>query len=439
MKLTIHRGTKEIGGSCIEVTTATTRLILDLGLPLVDALREPFDSRSALAKPVEILKSEKVIPAISGLFDTDHPAPDAVLLSHAHPDHAGLLPLSRPTVPIFASEGTSKMMLAAAVFAAQKELDKARYRQVIPGRSFPVGDFKITAFAVDHSIYGSVAFLIEAEGKTVLYSGDLRNHGRKPGMMRTLLNQVKARKIDALVVEGTHFGGDKEQGITEYDLEDRIVDLVKTAPALVLATFSALDVDRIVTLYKAARRSGRIFVADAYTAFVMHLVHCQAKIPTATKDNCIRVFFNHLFERRNLEKLREKFQADRIELSEILAQPAKHMMVFRPSMTEFDFNGNLPPQCRCLYGYWKGYLRNRDWRQLQEQIAQAGGDFVPAHVSGHAYIADIISFVKSVNARTVIPIHTFEPQTYREYFPNVTMLSDGVPFELACRDTGFRR
>src|ERR1700683_2035336 len=100
MRLTIHRGTKEIGGSCVELTTATTRLVLDLGLPLVDANREPFDSRAALGKPPEVLNAEKVIPPILGLFDTDHPAPDGILLSHAHLDHAGLLHLSRPTVPI---------------------------------------------------------------------------------------------------------------------------------------------------------------------------------------------------------------------------------------------------------------------------------------------------------------------------------------------------
>src|SRR5262249_14114782 len=140
MKLTIHRGTQEIGGSCVEVATATTRIILDVGLPLVDANREPFDSRAALAKPVDVLKAEKVIPAVPGLFDNDSPAPDGILLSHAHLDHAGLLHLSRPAVPIYATKGTSKMMLAAAVFAGQKELNKERFREVVSGQAFQVGD-----------------------------------------------------------------------------------------------------------------------------------------------------------------------------------------------------------------------------------------------------------------------------------------------------------
>lgn len=425
MKLTVHRGAKEIGGSCVELTTRTTRLVLDLGLPLVDANREPFDSRAAMAKSPELLKAEKVIPPISGLFDTDHPPPDGVLLSHAHLDHAGLLHLSRSTVPIFATSGTSKMMLAGAVFAGQREMDRTRFREVVSQQPVQIGDCRVTPLAVDHSIYGSVAFLIEAEGKTILYSGDFRNHGRKPGMLRDLLDHLKAKTVDVLICEGTHFGSDKEQGLTEYQLESRIVELIRTAPALVLATFSALDVDRIVTLYKAAQEAGRVFVVDGYAAFVMYLIGRRTKVPRPSKEMGIRVFFNELFERRKLDNIREKFLGDRIELTEILAEPTKHLMVFRPSMREFDFNGTLPTQCRCLYGYWKGYLPRPDWVELQKHIADVGGDFIQAHVSGHAYIADIISFVNSMNPRTVIPIHTFEPQMFEEHFANVLRICDG--------------
>lgn len=430
MKLTIHRGTKEIGGSCVELTTATTRLVLDLGLPLVDTNREPFDSRAALNKSSEVLKAEKVIPSIPGLFDTDNPPPDGILLSHAHLDHAGLLPLSRSTVPIFATSGTSKMMLAAAVFAAQKQLDRSRFREVVSQQSIQIGDCQVTPLAVDHSIFGSVAFLIEAEGKTILYSGDFRNHGRKPGMIRDLLDHLKTKTVDVLICEGTHFGTVREEGSTEYQLEEKIVELVRSAPALVLATFSALDVDRIVTLYKAAQKAGRVFVVDAYTAFVLYLIGRQAKVPRPSRDMGIRVFFNRLFERRNLDNIREKFVADQIDLDEVLAEPTKHLMVFRPSMREFDFNGTLPAKCRCLYGYWPGYLTKQDWVDLQAHIGQVGGDFIQAHVSGHAYVADIISFVSSVNARMVVPIHTFEPGMFKDHCANVRLLEDGQPMEV---------
>jgi ribonuclease J len=34
MNLIIHRGTNEIGGSCIEIATNKSRVLIDIGLPL---------------------------------------------------------------------------------------------------------------------------------------------------------------------------------------------------------------------------------------------------------------------------------------------------------------------------------------------------------------------------------------------------------------------
>ena len=34
MTLTIHRGTHEIGGSCVEIRTDKTKILIDLGMPL---------------------------------------------------------------------------------------------------------------------------------------------------------------------------------------------------------------------------------------------------------------------------------------------------------------------------------------------------------------------------------------------------------------------
>jgi ribonuclease J len=43
MRLTIHRGAKEIGGSCVELQSENLRILIDFGLPLVDENREQFD------------------------------------------------------------------------------------------------------------------------------------------------------------------------------------------------------------------------------------------------------------------------------------------------------------------------------------------------------------------------------------------------------------
>jgi ribonuclease J len=428
MIVTVHRGTREIGGNCIEVASPSTRLILDVGLPLVNDQREPFDSLKALRATCEQLIADGTIKPVPGLFTDDASAPDGILLSHAHLDHVGLLHHSRPEIPVHATTGTSKMMLAGSIFANRPTLDRNRHRAIKPGTAFLIGDFTVTPFAVDHSTFGCLAFLLEANGKRLLYSGDLRRHGRKPGMIRTLIERIAPQNIDVLLMEGTHLGGEREQGTTEFELEERVVELVKTAPGLVLAAFSPQDVDRLVTLYRSAQRTGRTFVADAYAAFILHLVAGEANIPRPTRDKGIRVFFNAGFRKKNIDRLNQLFASDRIGLEEILADPGKHLMAFRPSMTALDFNGQLPQHARVLYGYWPGYLKNPDWLELQRQVTEVGGDFIPAHASGHIYTSDLRELVNALNPKAVIPIHTFEPAMFGEFFPDVQALRDGEPF-----------
>ena len=55
MKLTIHRGTHEVGGNCVEVNSGTTRIILDVGLPLFEADRRQLDTSALRGHSVDEL------------------------------------------------------------------------------------------------------------------------------------------------------------------------------------------------------------------------------------------------------------------------------------------------------------------------------------------------------------------------------------------------
>ena len=136
-------------------------------------------------------------------------------------------------------------------------------------------------------------------------------------------------------------------------------------------------------------------------------------------------FFNTGFRKKNIERLKQLFQADRIEMDEVLADPGKHLMAFRPSMTALDFDGRLPDRVRVLYGYWPGYLKHPDWVELQRQVSEAGGEFTPAHASGHIHTADLRDLVAALNPKTVIPIHTFEPDEFARSIPGVLRVVDG--------------
>ena len=433
VQLTIHRGTHEIGGNCVEIATDSTRIILDVGMPLFNADRKQFDDKVLRGKSVDELLEAKILTNVPGLF-AEGSAPDAIFLSHAHMDHTGFLPYTKSEIPVYATTGTSKMMAAGKMFARQVEIPRERHRKLVPGETIQIGDVQVTTFSVDHSVYGSAAFLIEVGGKTVLYSGDIRLHGRKTGMAKTLLAAMKDKTVDVLLMEGTLLGSNRPKDGNEYELEKEIAEHVNSTAGLVLASFSPQHVDRLVGFIRAAQRTHRTFVADVYTAYILHMIKSEVKVPPPIKSEGIRVFypqyFRSSFERKHLHKIHDMFLADEITLEEIRSAPAKHLMVFRASMLDSDFGGQLPTGSRCLFSRWEGYLDQPDWRTTQKKIEAADGDLVHIHTSGHAFVEDLQEFIKEIGPKRTVPMHTFEPKALRNLFDNVAMIEDGDTLEV---------
>ena len=430
MKFIIHRGTKEIGGNCVEVMAGQTRIILDVGLPLDYTDNKFVDPKNDKKPRSHFPSNDPHVPKVPGLFQ-EGPSVDAILVSHAHADHTGLLDYANPDIPVYCTQGTSKMLMAGSIFAKQVKLERKRQRNIAPEAPTRIGDFVGTAYSVDHSAFDSVAFLIEADGKRLLYSGDLRLHGRKTGMIKQLLAGVASKPVDVLIMEGTHFSGQREAGCTEEELEDRIWGHIRAVPGLVLANFSPMHVDRLVSFYKAARRAKRTFVVDPYAAFVLRLAAGQCRVPKPEAQNGIKVYYNEHFERtwqtRNLGKIHAMFLQNRIDLETILSKPDGYVMVCRPSMLKYDFRGTFPPCSTWIYSYWEGYLDRpgSEYPNLIARLKETCGEFVTYHTSGHIFANEIVGLVNAVKPRLVIPIHTTNPGLFSKQFENSLLPNNG--------------
>jgi ribonuclease BN (tRNA processing enzyme) len=90
--------------------------------------------------------------------------PDAVYISHAHPDHGWGL-WEGTEVPVYASEVTHELL---------KEMPILNRVRVFTESSVDVGPFRLTPFPVIHSVRcPCMAARIEGHGLTLVYSGDI--------------------------------------------------------------------------------------------------------------------------------------------------------------------------------------------------------------------------------------------------------------------------
>jgi ribonuclease J len=430
MQICIHRGTHEIGGSCVEISVDNTRVVLDVGLPLDDLSAEKHEPAAHHSRASRTKKLGVNID-VPGLF-SEGTRVNAVLLSHAHADHSGLLGEILKDISVYMTRGTSKMMLAGFAFAGQPYLPSERTVIVEPGKTFSIGNLNVTAYPVDHSSFGAVAFLVEGNGRRALYSGDIRLHGRKPGMARQLIHAVTSKPLDVLLMEGTHFGRGDKQEKTEAELEADIEQDIKNSASLVLACFSPLYVDRLVTFYRATKHVKRLFVIDPYTAYVLHMIKSECRVPDPFATSDILIHWTANFEksrqRSRVEKLYPRMLTRRIETGKILRDLSQYVMVFRPSLAESVFGASLPKGTCCIYSYWEGYLNKPEWTTMREWVEQGGGRFIQHHTSGHIFKDGVARFVQALKPRSVVPVHTFNPDVFAEYIPNTQVLEDGVEF-----------
>lgn len=181
-------------------------------------------------------------------------------------------------------------------------------------------------------------------------------------------------------------------------------------------------------------KANRVFIADAYTAFVMRLVASETRIPRPESAEHVKVFFPKFFEetfrRKKLEDFYTRMSPARIGMDEIRSSPSRYVMLFRPSMMGSDFDGKLPELSRCLYSRWSGYLEQKEWQKTKAKLDEVRGDLIEVHTSGHIFHSDIVELVGLINAKLVIPVHTFEPEKFDFVVANVRILNDGETLDV---------
>ena len=417
MKLRIHRGTKEIGGTCIEVEAQGKRLAVDVGLPL-DA---PDDEDA----------HESLLPTVPGFRERDDSLL-GVLISHPHQDHYGLARHIRPEVSVHIGQDAHNILKAASRYVPNGHAF-ANPRFIAHRRPVEIGPFRVTPYLVDHSAFDAYSLLIEADGKRVFYSGDFRGHGRKAGLFESLVAHPPP-DIDVLLMEGTTIGrtGTDEGFATENDLEREFVQAFQQTKGLHFVWTSSQNIDRLVTIFRAAKRTGRVLLIDLYTAVVLEATG-RDTIPQSDWDD-VRLYVPYrqrvFIKRSGLFDDLGRHKANRVYPEDLPDLASKAVMLFRPmAMDDKGVEGVLNGAA-LTYSMWEGYLQQRGPRKVLKWLDGHGIPWRTIHTSGHASVADLKRLATSLAPRVLVPIHSFETGRFREFFENVVPREDGEWWEV---------
>ncbi|MGD0450721.1 MAG: MBL fold metallo-hydrolase [Candidatus Bathyarchaeia archaeon] len=369
-KLTFYGGVDEIGGNKILLQTENGSVLMDFGrrmnefgkffsdflqarsknalrdmlrlgiLPKIDGVYTPYlvdmtvlfendqvKDKVPLGEALDYWKTIDVCPC-----NSEHPAVDAVFVSHAHFDHIQDVSFLDPHIPVFCTEKT-KVLAKAMTDVSVSGVDDQYYRvakkvtikqkdplfkTLCPGECAwceekeeehpivedPKTKFKFTydiapqyrtfntasegqikgikykMIPVGHSVPGACSILLTLpNGKSILYTGDVRFHGANEVSIDDYVHSIGVT-VDVLITEGTRVS--QEEVLTENEVEKEIRADISHAQGLVLINFGWKDLTRFNTVYQATKENRRTLLISPKLAYLLYEMH--SNFPTEYAD-----------------------------------------------------------------------------------------------------------------------------------------------------------
>lgn len=410
MYIRIHRGTSQIGGNLIEIGTTQTRILFDAGTNL-----PPLDGRE-----------EENSIEIEGLT-CGKPAFDWVFLSHHHNDHCGLAERILPGIPILSGEETHRILNVISDFTDSPRPEIHLHFK--SGHTIQLDDIRVTPIGVDHSAVDAYMFLVQADGKSVLYTGDYRAVEQIPAQIRKLL---EGRKLDILISEGTNVRIEKQGKNAPQDenqVEQRACDLMKQYDGTVFVLCSSTNEERIRAMHRAANAVGRTVCEDLFLTAVRtqreeNTLRFVAHYTSAEKSPRTYAYFQRYFKQREL-----------LGAESLAKLPGKKAVFVRTSMIPFfkNYLACRPDEKNLLiYSIWQGYRETHTVKDLLAFCGAQGIDVSSLHCSGHAYRNTIQEMICKLEPQALIPIHceAQDRELFEVLHPNCLMVRDGESWEV---------
>lgn len=461
--LTFYGGINEVGGNKILLETPKSKTFFDFGLSFtrMNMFYDEFMNPRKLNGLGDFFEMG-LLPDLKGLYRCDFlkkcsrddlkPKFDGVFLTHPHIDHTGYIPLLNKQIPVFCGETTKLFLKAMQDTGSGFEMEYIEMKEHFTGlhwakvphfmkeiKTFRTGkkinlkDLQVIPIHVDHSIPGAYGYIIHADGKTIVYTGDFRLHGVRSDMTEDFIKAAEKEKADALICEGTRVSGEKS--VSEEEVRKKISNHIANTKGLVVANFPPRDTDRFNTFYKAAIENNRKLVINFKQAYLLKILEQDEKLKIPkNKDKNILIYIRKEGDGNFEEKdYRLKWKKEFLSYDNAVTykdlQKMQNKVVFYCDSYSFNELIDIKPINNSCYIYSLCESFNDamelDMERFQNWIKHFKLKYYQEHASGHCSKEELKEIVKRIDAKKVIPVHTEDAIEFRDFTLKLELVTVG--------------
>jgi ribonuclease J len=473
VQLTCFGGVGEIGGNKFLLQGAGGQAtFLDFGMSF--SLEKQFFSEFMKARshdPIPDLTTLGMLPkeagSLLGLYRTDFYEMSAaeadgtphscnvkeVYISHAHADHVSYAKYLHPRIPLIAGVTTAEVLrtLGAGARGTSAHADildyspryeprrsrgrvSRRLMSIDQGHEFALagGEFWARLYGTDHSMPGATGILLEEEqtGKRIVYTGDLRAHGRKAGGTHRFIQEAAKFRPDLLICEGTNLRGEgapDEMGAdyraSEQEVAADLVALLESRPGdPFLFCCSARDLDRMTSFKWAADQTGRTLVVDLKVYRLWEALSNLGEYPVDLASLRIYLPKKSVFGYDSTEyfgNIREFLEDEDLGPQAITAEDIRSSpQSYLTYVPKWDLvqliSLDLPAGFTYVWSETDPYDPEGEVGEARFQawVSRFSGRVEKIHCSGHATPAVLLDFVNRIRPARLLPVHTECPQAW---------------------------
>ena len=448
-KIALFGGADEIGGNKIFVEDGATKIFLDFGKSFSQRAKYyDWIGKPRIVNGIGDLIHLDIVPNLRGIYRKDllslagswtegerDRTVDAVILSHAHADHADYISLLREDIPVYMGEMTLEIL---ETLEAERNSDiefeitgfkerpiesrkDERIKREIHTFNTGSGEFSIDSISVepihvDHSLPGCYGFILRTRDSTIAYTGDLRMHGYHPELTRDFVCKASEARPDILLCEGTRI--QEPHSLSEQDVCDSFNFFVEQAKHLfVFADFSYKDIDRFVTFHELARKTGRKLLIDTKSArYLDSLSKRDPRMEIPNSHDPDIGIYKPREQKYSKDDEREYYSLPNTWTFEDVRK--KESSVIFAACGADELIDVRPKGGLYLHGTTESFdeAGDIDEERTQNWIQKFALTKIHSHCSGHASATELVKIANEINPKAIVPIHTTSPQTFETFF-----------------------